>query len=136
MFSRKENLNRCCPNCGNSPSWRIVKVVDSNGKERFPYVCQSCGKRTQCFAKKKDVPIEIRNGDPAKTYHQKKGKCQRCGITTYLEEHHWAPWKYFEDADNWPKSMLCRACHEEWHQVMTGDLIHNPPLNRTLGTSR
>jgi len=123
MFSRKENLAYPCPNCGCGPSWNIVKVIDSCERPRFPYVCSVCGQRTQCFAKKKDVPKEVLNGNPEKIYTPKIGKCARCGKETHLEEHHWAPYKFFQDANNWPKSWLCRECHEEWHQVMTGDLI-------------
>ncbi len=66
---------------------------------------------------------------------RKKADCERCGEHTLLEQHHWAPFKYFKDADRWPKSYLCRKCHEEWHQVMTGDLVrkHNNQINQGRG---
>jgi hypothetical protein len=98
-------------------------MLDSSGRERFPYFCTRCGKRTQLFCKKSEVPEVVAHGEVNVKIEQKFGLCERCGKEAHLEQHHWAPWKYFDDADSWPKSMLCRECHEEWHQVMTNDLI-------------
>jgi len=123
MFSRKECLSEPCPNCGFGPSWGILKMRDSNGRERYPYYCRHCKKRTQSFCKKSDVPLDVLNGGTEVIIEQKRGICERCKKEARLEQHHWAPWKFFDDADSWPKSMLCRACHTEWHQVMTGDLV-------------
>jgi hypothetical protein len=45
--------------------------------------------------------------------------CARCGARDVpLEKHHWAPRAVFEDADNWPISYLCLACHDDWHRKM------------------
>lgn len=41
--------------------------------------------------------------------------CQRCGTTIDLHLHHWAPSSLFADADDWPRSRLCTACHSLWH---------------------
>lgn len=48
--------------------------------------------------------------------------CERCGTTTGVELHHWAPRNTFgqEEADLWPTSYLCRAHHQIWHQTMDG----------------
>ncbi len=51
------------------------------------------------------------------------GPCEHCGDGAVLELHHWAPRKAFDDADDWPTSMLCGGCHRLWHSVMTGDDI-------------
>ncbi len=125
MFSRKEELHNPCPNCGEKPSWGLLKMIDSRGSERYPFYCNHCHKRTQCFEKKISVPQAIKDRQPDVIITPKLGICERCGKKTHLEEHHWAPWKYFKDANDWPKSSLCRKCHEEWHQIMTGDLRKN-----------
>lgn len=50
--------------------------------------------------------------------------CVRCGSKLGTEEHHWAPKHLFhEDADNWPKSYLCKPCHKQWHDIVTPDMI-------------
>lgn len=48
-----------------------------------------------------------------------KPLCVRCGGLAE-HYHHWAPVAVFEDANNWPGSYLCRACHVEWHRTMEG----------------
>ena len=65
MFNRKENLNNACPKCGKGPSWGILKMIDSGGRERFPYFCQFCLSRSQLFVKKKEVPPNILEGPPS-----------------------------------------------------------------------
>jgi len=119
----RKDLMKPCQYCGQGPKWKIVKIIDSNERSRFPYACSFCGKRTTFFVKKKNVPEEILNSEPGKIYQPNLGICQRCNKHTHVEEHHWAPHKFFKDADEWPKSLLCRECHEEWHSLMTGDLI-------------
>lgn len=46
--------------------------------------------------------------------------CARCGSPD-TQEHHWAPRHLFgfDDAETWPKSYLCRACHALWHSTVT-----------------
>jgi formate dehydrogenase maturation protein FdhE len=119
MFSRKEELDKKCPNCGSGPSWGVLKLIDSAGRDRYPYFCKLCGTRTQCYCKKNDVLGSVLNSDPSIIIPPKKGVCERCGEIGYLERHHWAPISLFDDADNWPTSFLCHTCHAEWHSVMT-----------------
>lgn len=44
--------------------------------------------------------------------------CVRCGTTTDVELHHWAPRALFSDADLWPMAYLCRICHTTWHTII------------------
>jgi ribosomal protein S27AE len=123
MYQFKEILLKCCPKCGAEPCWTPIKMIDSRGRDRYPYVCGSCGLRTQLFCKKIDVPYVIREGDASVIMPKKKGFCEKCGNFDYLEIHHWAPRKLFSDYNEWPTSCLCMDCHKKWHQVVTGDLI-------------
>jgi len=52
MFNHQEKLNEPCQNCGNGPDWTLRKMVDSAGRERYPYACQHCNARTRLFKKK------------------------------------------------------------------------------------
>lgn len=128
MFNHREKLNEPCPNCGKGPDWTLRKMVDSAGRERYPYVCQHCNARTRLFEKKAKAKKVLGADDEIiEMPLREKAPCERCGKLELLEKHHWAPIKLFEDADQWPTSMLCRSCHEEWHSKVTGDLIrkHN-----------
>jgi hypothetical protein len=49
-------------------------------------------------------------GEPNET------RCARCGSTSGVELHHWAPRERFgADADGWPTARLCRDCRATWY---------------------
>ena len=48
--------------------------------------------------------------------------CVVCG-NGEVELHHWAPKSMFkEDAEKWPKDVLCKNCHAQWHKIVTPGL--------------
>jgi len=48
--------------------------------------------------------------------------CVVCGEKG-TEMHHWAPQSIFKDeAEKWPKDMLCLSCHKKWHKMVTPNL--------------
>jgi len=52
--------------------------------------------------------------------------CEVCGSLAGTELHHWAPRHIFGDrAEQYPKSWLCKACHDEWHRTMAAHLNDN-----------
>ena len=56
-------------------------------------------------------------------YREPTEACERCGVIAHLHWHHWAPKSMFTDAESWPKSALCPACHAEWHEIVTPQLV-------------
>ena len=50
--------------------------------------------------------------------------CERCQAP-YAEYHHWMPVHILgrEFAETWPKGWLCVDCHQEWHKLVTPDMI-------------
>ena len=56
--------------------------------------------------------------------HRDPTPCAHCGASGGVELHHWAPWHLFDDADSWPTSHLCRACHDMWHRVTRTGSYH------------
>jgi hypothetical protein len=48
------------------------------------------------------------------------GRCARRGCDQEaIEDHHFAPQAVFrEEADDWPRALLCREHHMEWHRRM------------------
>ena len=123
LLNRHEDLKQNCPQCKTSPNWIIVKTIDSADRPRYPYACEKCGFRTQLFVKKEKVPRKILEGDSVKESPPNLERCAKCNELTHVEDHHWAPRKYFDNADDWPKSKLCRKCHAEWHRKVTGDRL-------------
>jgi hypothetical protein len=48
------------------------------------------------------------------------GRCARLGCDREaVEDHHFAPRaKFGDEADDWPRALLCREHHIEWHRRM------------------
>ncbi len=123
MYPELESAPKECKHCRDY-NWRLKRMIDSAGRERYAYFCVSCNKHATAFCSAKLARNSSLLIDGDIVMPQTKGHCEKCNTFTYLEKHHWAPYKYFGDeADKWPTSMLCRGCHEEWHQKMTEDLI-------------
>lgn len=52
-------------------------------------------------------------------------KCERCGNTKHLTEHHILPRRWFGGAG--PKCILCRRCHDELERrinLMEKQILH------------
>jgi hypothetical protein len=68
---------------------------------------------------KRNIPQELLESIPTGAdYRSNNPPCARCGAIG-TEEHHWAPKAFFEDAEEWPKSYLCKKCHDLWHLTLT-----------------
>lgn len=106
-----------CGKC-KAANWSIGKLIDRGGRLRYPIYCETCGLRSPRAAPKKEVEklnLELKELSPWK----EPNICAVCGAIG-AEEHHWAPSYIFgKDAEKWPKSFLCPAHHEEWHQKVT-----------------
>ena len=106
-----------CKHCGGY-GWRVGFYTDAGGAPKYPFVCVGCGNRTQGFAKRKAVEesgIDVQQLHPSEIPYI----CEVCGAKG-AQMHHWAPYHLFDsEADRWPVSYLCRACHSRWHAVVT-----------------
>jgi hypothetical protein len=60
-----------------------------------------------------------------------KPACERCGAREQTHRHHWAPREYFADANSWPTSYLCNACHRLWHETMNKRIRIKTPRRET-----
>ena len=68
--------------------------------------------------------LEIVKTRTAKYLEQRKQtiNCEVCNKNEG-ELHHWAPYYLFkEESEKWPKSYLCRSCHQKWHNVVTPNM--------------
>lgn len=133
IFDRKEWTMKKCEKCG-SGNMKVGWTCTASGSTVFPWYCEDCN---FVFAKyvKKEVAEKL-NADPqygelklvktrTQKYFERTGQeinCEVCGLNEG-ELHHWAPQYLFgSDADLWPMSYLCRACHKKWHDLVTPNM--------------
>lgn len=91
------------------------RIIAVNGISQVRLICEFCGdKLSERIYAHDGLDIESisiigdrRTGTP----------CARCGGTSGVEYHHWAPSHLFDDSDDWPGSSLCPECHRRWHKV-------------------
>lgn len=120
----------CC-HCNDSRSVRLRRQIESNGRTDFLWYCLSCGRRalrdqpflSQTIVKSWHQAGKIKNLEDIPLLKDMRGdyQCEVCGANE-AEEHHWLP-RAFTDLvpnhDAWPTSMLCKTCHDVWHEIVT-----------------
>lgn len=119
-----------CLKC-ESEDLKIGITNTQSGSTIYPVYCNQCGDVSNKYIKKyvaleyaiTNGPLEYVETNTAKWMKEKQQqiKCEVCDINEG-ELHHWAPQYLFQDADSWPKSYLCRACHRKWHDLVTPNM--------------
>ena len=119
-----------CKKCG-SDHLKIGITNTQSGSTIYPIYCGECGDVSTQYVKKqiafeyaiKNGPLEYLQTRTAKFMERKQRqiKCEVCDANEG-ELHHWAPQYLFKDADSWPMSYLCRACHRKWHDLVTPNM--------------
>ena len=119
-----------CLKC-ESEDLKIGITNTQSGSTIYPVYCNQCGNVSNKYIKKHvaleyaitNGPLEYVETNTAKWMKEKQRqiKCEVCDINEG-ELHHWAPQYLFPDADSWPKSYLCRACHRKWHYLVTPNM--------------
>jgi protein-arginine kinase activator protein McsA len=119
-----------CKNCG-SEKLKIGIANTVSGSTVYPVYCIDCNTVSNHYIKKQiALDYAIQNGplEYVKTrtqeYYAKKQEQIKCEVCDKLEGelHHWAPQYLFLDAEQWPTSYLCRACHKRWHDLVTPNM--------------
>jgi hypothetical protein len=118
-----------CQNAG----YIVAASVQANGIRRYQLICSDC--RHVCGGSIAVAKLQqhIRDAAPLNANNiDANARCARCGSNANgVELHHWAPFGRFKDFDQWPTSMLCTACHLEWHSKMNGYVWQQPNLRRS-----
>lgn len=119
-----------CKNCG-SEHLKIGITNTQSGSTVYPMYCVDCGEVSNKYIKKQiALQHAIKNGilQYVKTktakYMEEDSEQINCEVCKSKggEYHHWAPQYLFSDADKWPSSYLCRACHKKWHDLVTPNM--------------
>ena len=114
---RPSHRYRCSGSCGVAG---LGKVICANGSVQYKAYCMECGGRGGGLSHSDAVGL-----DPSRIPILSRNEvvpCEKCGSEEGSEVHHWAPMHLFEDAEDWPKSYLCRRCHMEWHAKVTPNM--------------
>jgi len=130
FLTLKEQPVDKCSECG-SEHLKIGITNTQSGSTVYPVYCGDCGEVSNKYIKKQiALQHAIENGilQYVKTktakYMEEDGeqiKCEVCNANEG-EYHHWAPQYLFPDANKWPTSYLCRACHRKWHDLVTPNM--------------
>jgi hypothetical protein len=121
---------RHCPRCNCDTRQEISCQVNANHAEYYGWWCLVCKGWTPSrsggiWIKKElleDTGVDL---STVRVVENKSApRCAKCG-TRGAELHHWAPQAMFgkAEADQWPKDYLCKACHDQWHRMVTPKLV-------------
>lgn len=109
---------RCqrCQRCGGEA--KLFQHVFRNGKRHVTLRCSRCNANCDPLHRPfVPIPPGVNVETLPVLYDDRSAEysCERCGAIG-AELHHWAPKVVFgkDEANDWPKSWLCPACHEEW----------------------
>ncbi len=117
-----------CERCG-SDNVKLRRYIISNGDVHFRWKCLDCGRLAQKTGQnvshsKVDELLDhydkSRSDIPIAEDYSGEAQCEVSGCERPAEVHHVAPRALFGDQCNqWPKVLLCREHHNEWHTTVT-----------------
>src|SRR2546422_2883051 len=68
---------------------------------------------------RKTVSVQVGERPSSVVISCADGACTYCGGKNGVQEHHLSPRVLFlDDADEWPRLMLCKRCHNRWHRIV------------------
>jgi len=114
--------------CGAFHRIEPSRVIYADGRERAVMGCARC-KRIMHEPLPEDpaTPIDTWPVIDDKRFdsdgYAVSPPCEHCGAHSGTQLHHWAPQSMFTDADRWPISYLCVACHTHWHRKVTPQIM-------------
>lgn len=127
MFTKKGQ----CSGCKITVDGVLHRHFRQNGAQDFMWICPRCNRRdpfrTGLFIGKERVQQHLTTEEIEQLpviVPEFYNRCVRCGSRD-CELHHWAPRAIFgkDEAEQWPKDYLCKACHDEWHHKVTPELV-------------
>lgn len=105
--------------------FQLGAVIQTNGIPAYRVRCVGCGKESGEIKRSEALTLIAAGVQYVWTREPyAHNDTHMCGVKgcnrTDVEWHHWAPRSIFKkEADNWPVTPLCVACHKRWHD-MTG----------------
>lgn len=125
-----------CVGCNIERRFILHIQLAANASQNFVWVCSVCNRRNPSSTPENRTPYYI-SGDTVRQHLSEDqiqnlpvimpdmfSRCVRCGSRD-AELHHWAPKGIFgnDEAEMWPKDYLCKSCHDQWHRMVTPQLV-------------
>lgn len=112
----------------------------ANGTRHAVRHCPECGCNSNYYSLKELAQrgVKIESLDIVRDNLDSR-PCEVCRSRDGVEVAHWAPEEfasYFRNWVAWPTALLCRPCHEEWHRVVTPDIVAQTITMYELGATR
>lgn len=108
-----------CWECGTNWDVKRYKHYTGYGWHVFDF-CHACNSKIPGFIPLTQVG-NFRDLPELQEQEKKLKLCSVCGSPEDVHLHHWAPVNIFSDeSEVWPKSYLCKLCHDRWHAAMVG----------------
>ena len=121
-----------CKNCRCDRKFILHNQLFVNGSSNFLWVCSVCNSRNPANDRQFYIPSSLVRQHLNKEQIERLpvimpelfNRCARCGSRT-VELHHWSPKAIFgqDEAERWPKDYLCKDCHDQWHRMVTPQLV-------------
>lgn len=143
LIAKAERFKRRpCAHCGAGvENIEMYRTVKRSGDSQYYWFCMACNRRAAAGAGE-NIGYELldfwiaHNKFPGITkreeftlLHVYEGQpcvVRGCGDTE-TQEHNWAPKgmapSFGPDWVNWPTAYLCKYHHEQWHAIITPDLV-------------
>lgn len=124
-----------CRSCKKPTTFALKAQVFGNGSENFVWVCSVC--ETKNPGGDKEFYIDAAKVRAHLSPEEIEAlprimptlfnRCVRCGARD-TEAHHWAPKGIFgsDESNRWPQDYLCKGCHDQWHRMVTPQLVKTP----------
>lgn len=110
--------------CVHQAGFALYVIIQANGNRAVVSLCKHCLRNESDT--RTGVPhfwphdrVQVDDLSIIADNRRPERACAHCGALG-TEQHHWAPWHLFEDADSWPTSYLCVPCHRLWHRTIVG----------------
>ena len=122
---------RPCPRCARDTRQEISCRLSASAAEHFGWWCLECnwwtprkGSAAIWIPKEMILAEGVDLSLVRVVERMNQPRCARCNARG-AEEHHWAPQAMFgkDEANRWPKDYLCKSCHDQWHQMVTPQLV-------------
>lgn len=130
-MNAKTNDSRLCQRCKVNTPCLLHRNIRENGAEDFVWVCSVCNglaisSKNVVFIDKQSVLMNLTEYEieslPIRM-NASTARCAKCG-SRKCERHHWMPRAFVgSNCDDWPQDYLCKECHDEWHRIVTPQLV-------------
>lgn len=121
--------NGPCSNCKTVMPLQLHVQLMHSGAHHFMWICSGCGRHpggVPLYVASEKVMAKLSVNQMESLPVLMPGLYNRCAVCGVREAelHHWAPTGIFgEESGKWPQDYLCKKHHDQWHKMVTPQLV-------------